>query len=165
MKAIATLTVIAVAGALLGCSHSTQTASDDSMPGMSAMGGHGEHAMVMPAVYMGDADRPGAPLFDNLGDHHHPITTGVAQTQAYFDQGVRLMFAFNHAEAIRSFREAARLDPHCAMCWWGIAYALGPNINLPMMSDAARSGVDCDRARESRSNSTQARTNAPTSRR
>jgi tetratricopeptide (TPR) repeat protein len=57
-------------------------------------------------------------------------------TQNYFDQGVRLLFNFNHAEAIRSFREAARLDPKCAMCWWGVAYALGPNINLPMQADA-----------------------------
>ena len=54
----------------------------------------------------------------------------------YFDQGVRLLFGFNHAEAIRSFREAARLDPNCAMCWWGVAFALGPNINLPMQPDA-----------------------------
>jgi tetratricopeptide (TPR) repeat protein len=53
-----------------------------------------------------------------------------------FDQGVDLLFGFNHAEAIRSFREAARLDPDCAMCWWGVAYALGPNINLPMPPDA-----------------------------
>ena len=60
----------------------------------------------------------------------------IAKTQAYFDQGVRLLFGFNHAEAIRSFREAARLDPDCAMCWWGVAFALGPNINLPMQPDA-----------------------------
>ena len=101
-------------------------------------GGHGEHGeLVMPGIYNGDADRPGAPLFNNLGDHHHAITTSVPQTQAYFDQGVRLLFGFNHAEAIRSLREAARLDPKCAMCWWGVAFALGPNINLPMMPDAA----------------------------
>ena len=60
----------------------------------------------------------------------------MPQTQALFDQGVRLLFGFNHAEAIRSFREAARLDPDCAMCWWGVAFALGSNINLPMQSDA-----------------------------
>lgn len=101
----------------------------------SAHAGHG--TMVMPGIYNGDADRPGAPLFTNLGDHHHPITTSVPETQKYFDQGVRLLFGFNHAEAIRSFREAARLDPKCAMCWWGVAFALGPNINLPMMPDAA----------------------------
>jgi tetratricopeptide (TPR) repeat protein len=90
----------------------------------------------MPAVYAGQADKPGAPVFTGLGDHHHAISTKVDGTQKFFDQGVRLLFGFNHAEAIRSFREAARLDPDCAMCWWGVAFALGPNINLPMQSDA-----------------------------
>jgi len=90
----------------------------------------------MPAIYAGQPDRPGAPIFAGYGDHHHPISTRNPRTQAYFDQGVRMVFAFNHAEAIRSFREAARLDPDCAMCWWGVAFALGPNINLPMQPDA-----------------------------
>ncbi len=90
----------------------------------------------MPGVYMGEADKPGAPIFRGLGAHKHSISTKNARTQLLFDQGVNLMFGFNHAEAIRSFREAARLDPHCAMCWWGVAMALGPNINLPMPEDA-----------------------------
>jgi tetratricopeptide (TPR) repeat protein len=89
----------------------------------------------MPAV-LPDADKPGAPVFAGLGDHRHPISTANPETQKFFDQGVRLLFGFNHAEAIRSFREAARLDPDCAMCWWGVAFALGPNINLPMPGDA-----------------------------
>jgi tetratricopeptide (TPR) repeat protein len=92
----------------------------------------------MPAVYMGEADKPGAPLFKGLGTHHHKIATKNARAQLLFDQGVRLSFGFNHAEAIRSFREAARLDAHCAMCWWGVAFALGSNINLPMMDDAIK---------------------------
>jgi tetratricopeptide (TPR) repeat protein len=90
----------------------------------------------MPAIYAGQPDRQGAPLFDGYGDHTHKITTSSPKTQQYFDQGIRLLFAFNHAEAIRSFREAARLDPDCAMCWWGVAFALGSNINLPMQPDA-----------------------------
>jgi tetratricopeptide (TPR) repeat protein len=104
------------------------------MPGMS----QGGMLMIgpMPAAYAGEADKPGAPVFQGLGDHHHKISTQNAQTQAFFDQGVNLMFGFNHAEAIRSFREAARLDPDCAMCWWGVAFALGPNINMPMPDDA-----------------------------
>jgi tetratricopeptide (TPR) repeat protein len=81
-------------------------------------------------------DKPGAPLLAGYGDHHHPITTSSIKTQAFFDQGVRMLFAFNHPEAIRSFREAARLDPRCAMCWWGVAFALGPNINQTMHADA-----------------------------
>jgi tetratricopeptide (TPR) repeat protein len=114
------------------------------MPGMtmadqpSAMGGMSMKMTLppMPAIYAGTPDKQGAPLFDGYGDHTHKITTGNPKTQAYFDQGVRLLFGFNHAEAIRSFREAARLDPACAMCWWGVAFALGPNINLPMQPDA-----------------------------
>jgi tetratricopeptide (TPR) repeat protein len=77
-----------------------------------------------------------APLFDNLGSHHHPVTTSSKQAQRYFDQGLVLCFAFNHPEAIRSFQEAARLDPQCAMAHWGIAFAYGANINLPMSEEA-----------------------------
>jgi tetratricopeptide (TPR) repeat protein len=76
-----------------------------------------------------------APQFDDLGDHHHAISTKSAPAQRYFDQGMVLLFGFNHEEAIRSFRAVAELDPDCAMAWWGIGYALGPNINRPM--DAA----------------------------
>lgn len=78
------------------------------------------------------------PLYENLGDHHYAITTGVPLTQRYFDQGLRLTYAFNHGEAIRAFEEAARLDPACAMCYWGIALAYGPNINAPMDAEAGR---------------------------
>jgi tetratricopeptide (TPR) repeat protein len=74
------------------------------------------------------------PLYDNLGSHHYAISTTLPLAQAYFDQGLRLYYAFNHAEAIRAFDEAARLDPDCAMCHWGAAIAYGPNINLPMDS-------------------------------
>ncbi len=98
-------------------------------------------------------DKPGAPLLAGYGDHHHPITTSSIKTQAFFDQGVRMLFAFNHPEAIRSFREAARLDPRCAMCWWGVAFALGPNINQIMHADAvgpAWQAVEMARALESR---------------
>jgi len=77
------------------------------------------------------------PLYDNLGDHHYAITTDMPEAQAYFDQGLRLYYAFNHAEGIRAFRKAQALDPECAMCWWGEAIAWGPNINLPMDASAA----------------------------
>jgi tetratricopeptide (TPR) repeat protein len=75
---------------------------------------------------------PSAPLFTDLGDYHHPVTTESKQAQRYFDQGLILTYAFNHPEAIRSYAEAARLDPRCAMAWWGIALCHGPNINKPM---------------------------------
>jgi len=79
---------------------------------------------------------PLAPLFDDLGSHHHAVTTKSDGAQKYFDQGLRLVYGFNHEEAERSFREAARLDPACAMAFWGVALSLGPNINLPI--DASR---------------------------
>jgi tetratricopeptide (TPR) repeat protein len=74
------------------------------------------------------------PLFDDLGGHHRAITTSVPGAQAYFDQGLRLVYGFNHGEAIRAFREAQRLDPNCAMCYWGEAYAHGPHVNAGMDS-------------------------------
>jgi tetratricopeptide (TPR) repeat protein len=74
------------------------------------------------------------PLYTDLGTHTYPVTTTDSRAQAYFDQGLRLYYAFNHAEAIRAFHEAQRLDAKCAMCWWGEALAWGPNINLPMDS-------------------------------
>jgi hypothetical protein len=76
------------------------------------------------------------PLFKDLGTHEHKITTSSPEAQAYFNQGYRLLFNFNHAGAIASFQEALKRDPKCAMCWWGIAFAHGPNINMPMMPDA-----------------------------
>jgi tetratricopeptide (TPR) repeat protein len=79
--------------------------------------------------------KTGAPVFTDLGNHRHLISTKSPQAQQYFNQGLILAYGFNHDEAVRSFKEAIRLDPSCAMCYWGIAVALGPNINKPM--DAA----------------------------
>jgi len=73
-----------------------------------------------------------APLFNNLGTLNFPITTNSELAQKYFDQGIILAYGFNHEEAFRSFEEVARLDSNCAMAYWGMAYVLGPNINLPM---------------------------------
>ena len=89
-------------------------------------------AMVSPAE-AAPVDQTDVPtLFDNLGSLHHPITTTSEQAQRYFDQGLRLVYAFNHEEAIRSFEAAAHLDSQAAMPYWGIALALGPNINSAM---------------------------------
>lgn len=76
------------------------------------------------------------PLWDNLGSVTFPVTTTDPQAQQYFDQGLRLAYAFNHAEAHRAFRAARRLDPDCALCYWGEALVLGPNINAPMEDKA-----------------------------
>jgi tetratricopeptide (TPR) repeat protein len=83
----------------------------------------------------GHASADTVPLYTNLGTHHVGISTKVPAAQRYFDQGMRLVFAFNHAEAIRAFDEALRPDPDCAICHWGAALAYGPHVNAPM--DAA----------------------------
>jgi tetratricopeptide (TPR) repeat protein len=74
------------------------------------------------------------PLYTDLGTHHKAVGTRVPEAQKYFDQGLRLVYGFNHAEAIRSFTRATQLDSSCAMCWWGIAYAYGPHVNAGMDS-------------------------------
>jgi tetratricopeptide (TPR) repeat protein len=84
------------------------------------------------------ATTPAVPLYDTVGSYHHTITTASPDAQRYFDQGLAFSYAFNHAEAIRAFRHATEIDPACAMCHWGIAYALGPNINAPISEEAAR---------------------------
>jgi tetratricopeptide (TPR) repeat protein len=84
----------------------------------------------------------GAMLFDNLGTHHRPVTTKSKEAQAYFNQGLRLAYGFNHDEAARSFARGAQLDPSCAMCFWGAALVLGPNYNAPMFADRAGAAWD-----------------------
>ena len=76
------------------------------------------------------------PIWAGLGSVTYKITTANERAQAYFDQGLRLAYSFNHGEAQRAFRVAQKLDPDCAMCFWGEALVLGPNINLPMQEDA-----------------------------
>src|SRR5688572_20836691 len=71
-------------------------------------------------------------LLAGLGSRNHPITTSSPLAQRYFDQGLNLCFGFNHEAAVRAFEAALEVDPGCAMCEWGIAFALGPNINAPM---------------------------------
>jgi tetratricopeptide (TPR) repeat protein len=75
-----------------------------------------------------DFDAP-VSLISGLGDLHYRITTRDSSAQKFFDQGLRLVYGFNHVEALRAFKEASRLDPSCAMAWWGQALTLGPNIN------------------------------------
>jgi len=76
-----------------------------------------------------------ATLMSGLGDLHHPVSTSKAEAQQFFDQGLRLIYAFNHDEAARSFQRAAELDPKLAMAYWGIAEAVGPNYNDPASAD------------------------------
>ena len=98
--------------------------------------GHGAHATSSGGVM---------PILKGLGDWHHRVTTKSPEAQRYFDQGLRLTYGFNHDEAVRSFERAVQLDPDCAMCHWGIAYALGPNINLPMEAKVEPRALEASR--------------------
>jgi tetratricopeptide (TPR) repeat protein len=104
-------------------------------------------ALATPALaqHMGDGGGAPAsppPLFEGMGAWTRKVTTSSPEAQKYFNQGLTLCYGFNHDEGIRSFREAVRLDPTCAMAWWGIAYAAGPNINMPMDPDHAKIALD-----------------------
>src|SRR5688572_2078734 len=89
-------------------------------------------ALAPASIAARQADAPLAPALTGLGTLHMPVTTGNARAQAFFDQGVRLLYGFNHEESRRAFREAARLDPDLAIAHWGVALTLSPNLNAPM---------------------------------
>ena len=77
----------------------------------------------------------GAQIFEGLGTYHRRISTSSPEAQRYFDQGMRLLWGFNHDESTRSFARALELDPSCSMCAWGAALTVGPNYNLPMLAE------------------------------
>ena len=87
------------------------------------------------APHAAPAKEKSATLMTGYGNWHHPVSTKNAQAQAFFDQGLRLIYAFNHDEAARSFQRAADLDPKLAMAYWGVAEAVGPNYNDPASED------------------------------
>ncbi len=123
--------------AILGTACADRSAGDTEEGGGPPVGeaGAGElDATTLVARYAAPIEgAPGSvPRYDNLGAYHREITTDSPEARDYFDQGLRLQYAFNHAEAIRAYEEALRYDPDCAMCWWGIALASGNNINAPM---------------------------------
>ncbi len=92
------------------------------------------------------AQSPAAPkpvvLMEGLGSLHHAVSTKNAEAQQFFDQGLRLVYAFHHEEAARSFQHAAELDPHLAMAWWGVALAVGPNYNLAVDEEREKMAVE-----------------------
>jgi tetratricopeptide (TPR) repeat protein len=99
------------------------------------------HEQVASATHTAAEAGSAVPLYEDLGTLTYPVTTSNQLAQRYFDQGLRLTYAFNHAEALRGFREAQRLDATCAMCYWGEAFVLGPNINAPMDEAAGHPAV------------------------
>jgi tetratricopeptide (TPR) repeat protein len=86
------------------------------------------------SVLQASEQRP-VTLMSGLGDWHHPVSTKNKDAQEFFDQGLRLIYAFNHDEAARSFHKAAELDPTLAIAYWGVAEAVGPNYNDPASED------------------------------
>src|SRR5262245_2630488 len=128
---LTTLLVLALLTVPVGCSGRS---SESPAPA----DGHDHSA----ATDTGSSAGSGAPpLFSDLGTYHFPITTDVPRAQEYFDQGIRLCYAFNLQEGKLGFAEAARLDPKSGMAWWGVAYALGPNINVPRLPDQLKEAI------------------------
>jgi len=127
--------ICTIAGSLAALFASAQSAqspvpSSETRDQTSAMG------MGTPLPRTLAAWSAGARLFDGLGDYHRSVSTKSPEAQRYFDQGMRLLWGFNHDESTRSFARALELDPTCAMCAWGVALTVGPNYNVPMLEEA-----------------------------
>jgi len=98
---------------------------------------------VAPIISTARAKNDAPPrLIPGLGDVHHPVSTKNRGAQQFFDQGLKLVYGFNHDEARRSFQHAADLDPKLAMAWWGVALTLGPNYNLPVDPEREKAGYE-----------------------
>jgi hypothetical protein len=119
----------------VGCSKSATppTMAVSPTPTANPLGPGGHQMSRLPTTTSEWAH--GAMMFAGLGDVHRPITSRSPEAQRYFDQGLSLMWAFNHDEATRSFAKAAELDPACASCFWGVSLTVGPNYNLPFLID------------------------------
>ncbi len=115
MKSLTRVSLGSVLAATLACASSTETKQADNTTAVKV-----------------EQSSPTAPLLEGMGDLHWAISTNSELAQRYFDQALTLAYGFNHLEAERSFLEAARLDDRCAMCFWGAALVLGPNINDPI---------------------------------
>lgn len=115
----------------------TSSEARDAVPGEqrqapTAQGPTHKHYEASPMANQPGPDGQMAPRLQNLGTHAFPVSTRNKRAQLFINQGINLAYGFNHAEAGRAFREAARLDPALAMAYWGQALVLGPNINAPM---------------------------------
>lgn len=132
--AAAALVVVALAAFASGCRNGTP--SSTSAQATTGGGAGTGTAATATGASVEPRMEPGAlaPLLEGVGNAHFAVTTSVPRAQRFFDQGLRLSYAFNHAEAERAFKEAQRLDPKLAMAWWGEALVIGPNINAPTPS-------------------------------
>jgi tetratricopeptide (TPR) repeat protein len=111
--------------------------------------------MIVSAAQSKDSTVP-ARLMPGLGEVHHPVYTKNREAQQFFDQGLKLVYGFNHDQARKSFQRAAGLDPKLAMAWWGVALTLGPNYNLPVDPEREKAGYDAvQRARALKTNASE----------
>ena len=129
MKSKVILFILAATG--LGVTYYLSPNSSNRKPDASQQATFSSMSCTVAKFMLGtiDSTQQVSPLFENLGNLHFKITTTDEKAQTFFDQGLKLTYAFNHAEAHRSFVEASRLDPKSPMTYWGQAYTLGPNIN------------------------------------
>jgi tetratricopeptide (TPR) repeat protein len=97
----------------------------------------GKIALALTIAFAASGTFAAEPFFEGLGSYSRPVTTKSPKAGRYFNQGLAFLHGFNHGAAIRSFQEAARLDPKCAMAHWGIALASGPHINYPLVPPPA----------------------------
>ena len=110
---------------------------DGRQPGLQyAQTAAGARSAAPPPPPVAVVKTPTVPLFSGLGKHSRKVTTTSPDAQRYFDQGLAFVYGFNHDEAIRSFSQAAEIDPQCAMAHWGVALANGPHINNPAVDEA-----------------------------
>jgi tetratricopeptide (TPR) repeat protein len=137
MKTIRGLAALGALVAMVVLSErSPSPAANAPVDAATPVGGAADHPGHMPALPETiEQWAAAAQLIDGLGNFHRGISTKSTEAQVYFDQGMRLLWAFNHDEATRSFAKAAVIDPQCAMCYWGVALTIGPNYNLPMMAE------------------------------
>ncbi len=123
---------LAVAGVSSAFAETGEAASAKKRETATGSAGGHKHDVSSSIVNKSDPDGQLAPSLQNLGTHAFPVSTRNKLAQQYINQGLNLAYGFNHTEARRAFREAARLDPALAMAYWGQALVLGPNINAPM---------------------------------
>lgn len=134
MRSNRPLALLVVATSLVGCKPHPKTPETQAAPPLAFCA---PRPAAAPAPKQLADYAQGAQLFEGLGTFHRTATSN-AEAQQYFDQGMRLTWAFNHDEATRSFVKAGLLAPDCAICWWGAALTLGPNYNVPMLPDRAQ---------------------------
>jgi tetratricopeptide (TPR) repeat protein len=142
MKRTFLLVALAACGGGAQTTQTTTPAPAEPAPAAAPDEHAGHHEAAAGPSWKLDALPKGAVLLGDLGSHRRKVTTSSAEAQEFFDQGLRLTYGFNHDEAARSFARAAELDPKCAMCFWGAAYVLGPNYNVPMLPDRAEAAWD-----------------------